>query len=168
MNNKYPWKQGIITGVVVGVFAIISFSIADGLNKHFGWGIDPANIRGICGLLTLMILGTGIYTGMQSIKRQNNGKLTYKQAILGGMLIALITGVIVAILSFIYCQYINPGYAGYMIAEGKSQGEIAAHTAELQKEFSTPMQVMQALVGQTVCGTVISLVMALFVRSKSK
>lgn len=174
MKNKYPWKQAIITGLIVGTFAICSFSIADALNKQFAWGINPAVIRGICGLLTLIILATGIYTGMQSVKRLNSGSLTYGQAIVAGIVIAVTTGIITAFLGFIYCEYINPGYAAYMVAEGKkamiAEGQdaatMAANITNLQKEFSTPMQVFQAIVGQSVFGTVISLIMALFVRTK--
>lgn len=174
MNKKYPWKQAIITGLIVGVFAIGAFTVADHLNKHFKWGVNTSTIRGLTGLLTLVILGIGIYTGMESIKRSNSGKLTYGQALLAGFIIALTTGIITAIVGFIYCNYLNPGYAAYMlaeskkalVAEGKSPAEIAANMTSLQQQWTTGGQMLQALVGQTVCGTVISLVMGLFIKSK--
>ncbi|MBB6126914.1 DUF4199 domain-containing protein [Mucilaginibacter lappiensis] len=174
MNNKYPWKQAIITGLIVGIFAIGSFTVADSLNKHFAWGVNTTTIRGLSGLLTLIILGVGIYTGMRSIKRSDSGKLTYGQALLAGCIIALTTGIITALVGFIYCNYINPGYAVYMlseskkamIADGKSPAEIAASMPGLRQQWTTGGQMLQALVGQTVCGTVIALIMALFVKSK--
>ncbi|MDN5286384.1 MAG: hypothetical protein JWR38_2658 [Mucilaginibacter sp.] len=174
MNNKYPWKQAIITGLIVGVFAIGSFTIADSLNKHFAWGINTITIRGLTGLLTLVILAIGIYSGMQSIKRSSGGRLTYGQALLAGFIIALTAGIITALVGFVYCNYINPGYSAYMlneskkgiIADGKSPAEVAASMASLQQQWTTGAQMLQALVGQTVCGTVIALVMGLFIRSK--
>jgi hypothetical protein len=174
MNNKYPWKQAIITGLIAGVFAIATFTIADKLNHHFDWGIHATTIRGLTGLLGLVIPGIGIYTGMRSIKRQNAGTLTYGQALLAGFIIALTTGIIVALADFIYCNYINQGYAGYMLSEsvkgmaddGKSPAEIAASVPGLKQQWSTGGQMMQALVGQTVCGTVISLILGLFIKSK--
>ena len=174
MNNKYPWRQAIITGLIVGIFAIGSFSIADSLNKHFAWGVNTTTIRGLTGLLTLIILGIGIYTGMRSIKRSNGGKLTYGQALLAGFIVALTTGIITALAGLIYCNYINPDYAAYMlseskkamIADGKSSVEIAASMPGLTQQWTTGGQMLQALVGQTVSGTVIALIMALFVKSK--
>jgi len=171
---KYPWKQAILTGVIVGLFAIFAFTFADALNKKFAWGVNPSTIRGLTGLLTPIILGTGIYTGMQNIKRHNNGILTYKQAVAAGIFIAIITAVIVAILGLIYVIIVNPRYSDYMvaegekamIAEGKSPEQVAAGTADLQKQFSVPMQLLQALVGQSASGTLISVVMALFIRTK--
>ena len=174
MNKKYPWKQAIITGLIVGIFAIGSFTVANHLNKHFGLGVNATTIRGLTGLLTLVILGIGIYIGMGSIKRSNSGKLTYGQALLVGFMIALTTGIITAIIGFVYCNYLNPGYAAYMlteskkalIAEGKNPADIAANMANLRQQWTTGGQMLQALVGQTVYGTVTSLVMGLFIKSK--
>jgi hypothetical protein len=174
MNNKYPWKQAIITGTVVGIFAIASFSIADRLNRHLAWGMHTTTLRGLTGLLTLVILAVGIYTGMRSVKRNNSGKLSYGHAMLTGFIIALITGIITALAGLIYCQYINPGYGAYMLSEsikemtadGKSPAEIAAGLPGLKQQWSTGGQMMQALMGQTACGTVISLILGLFIKSK--
>lgn len=174
MNYKYPWKQAIITGVIVGIFGIAFFSIADNLNKHFAWAIHVTTIRGLTGLLTLVILGIGIYTGMVNLKTRNNSKLGYGQALLAGFIIALTTGIITALVSVIYCNYINPGYGAYMLSEstkemaadGKSPTEITASLPGLRQQWSIGGQVMQALIGQTVSGTLIALVMGLFLKTK--
>jgi hypothetical protein len=174
MNKKYPSKQAVITGLIVGVFAIASFTFFDSLNKHFGWGVNTTTIRGLTGLLTLVILGIGIYTGMQNIKRSNGGKLTYGQALSAGFIISLITGIITALVGLIYFNYINPGYTAYMVSEskkamvadGKSPVEIAVSMPALEQQWTTGGQMLQALIGQTVCGTGIALVMAIFLRTK--
>ncbi len=174
MNKVYPLKQAIVTGIVSAVFAIGVFSIADSLNQSENWNINPATIRGVIGLLTLIILGIGIYMGMQSVKRANQGQLDYGQALLTGFLVALTVGITMSVLGLVYTSVINPGYAAHMVAEGKrallangkSSGDIATGVADLQKQFTPSMQVMQALVGQTAAGTVISLIMGIFVRSK--
>src|SRR5258708_3926654 len=115
MKKKYPFKQAIITGMISGIFAVFSFSIINGWNRQQAWGVNPATIRGLIGLVTLLILGTGIYVAMQSIKKLNGGKLPYGQAITAGILVGVVTGLIMALWGFIYCQYINPGYATYMV-----------------------------------------------------
>ncbi len=136
----------------------------------------PINIRGVTGIVTLVILGIGIYSGMQGIKRNQNGHLTYKQAILTGMLIALVTGIITGAFTFIYCQLINPHFAAdmlsesrkVMIAQGMAATSVEANLTDLQKQLTTPAQVGQAFVGQLVGGMVISLVMGLFIKTKNK
>ncbi len=148
--------------------------MADALNHHLKLGYNPVTLRGLTGLLTIIILAIGVYTGMISVKRHNSGILTYGQAVLAGVTIAITTAVITAVASFIYCTLINPGYAAYMVAEsqrvmvadGKSPAEIATATAGLQKQMTTGMQVLQSLVGQTVSGTVLSLITGAFVKSK--
>jgi hypothetical protein len=174
MNKVYPLKQAVLTGIISGVFATGVFSIADSLNQSENLNINPASIRGVIGLLTLIILGIGIYMGMQSVKRANQGQLSYGQALLSGFLVALTVGIIMAALGLAYTCIINPGYAEHMVAEGKkallvndrSAGDIATGVVNLQKEFTPSMQVTQALVGQTVAGTVMSLIMGIFVKSK--
>src|SRR5260221_5830036 len=175
MNKKYPWKHAILTGLIVGVFAIGSFTLFDSLNKHFGWGVHTTTIRGLTGLLTLVILGIGIYTGMRSVKRSNGGKLTYAQALLAGFIIAFTTGIITALVGLIYCNFINPGYTSYMLAESKkamiagrkSPAEIAASMPAMEQQWTTGGQMMQALLCQAVCGTVIALAIGIFLRTKN-
>ena len=112
---------------------------------------------------------------MQAIKKVQNNVLTYGQAIKTGILVAVITGIITAISSYIYCEFINPGYAQYMLAEaqkamitnGETKQQIEEHSKAIISTYSTPAQVMQSLVGPSVAGTVISLIMGLFIKSKS-
>jgi len=174
MNKIYPLKQAVITGVVSAIFATGAFTVVDSLNQHYSWNINPATIRGLVGLLTLIILGIGIYAGMQSIKKANQGQLSYGQALLTGFLVAITVGIVMAVLGMVYTNIINRGYTDYMVAEGKkallaegrSNADIANGVADLQKQFAPAMQAMQALVGQTIAGTLIALIMALFIRTK--
>jgi hypothetical protein len=173
MNKNYPWQQ-IIPGIIVGLFSVGSFAIAESLDKHFTWGVQTATIRWLTGLLTLVVLGVGIYTGMHSIKKSNAGRLTYRQAFLTGFIITLTAGLITALGSLLYRNVINPGYAADMIAEskkamaadGKSAADIAAATPMLERQWSASTQVVQALIGLTVCGTAIALIMGIFIKSK--
>ncbi len=174
MNNKYPLKQAVITGAMSAIFALGAFSIAEILNHSMGWGLMPTSVRGITGLLTLIILGIGIYTAMRAVKHKNNGAITYKQALLSGMLVAAVTSITMAIFGTLYNTCINPGNTAYMLsetqkllqAEGKSPAVIAGDLSDLQKQLTTQSQVIQALIGQFVVGTIISLIMGIFVRTK--
>jgi len=167
-------KYGLITGIIVGAFAVSFFALVNCLNTSYNWGMQPSNIRGIGGLLTIVILATGIYLTMQAVKKEQDNKLTYGQALKAGVIVAVITAVLVALFGFVYCQFLNPGYAQYMVSEaqkamaanGETPQQIAEHSKSVQAEFSTGGQVMQALIGQTVVGTVVSLVLGMFLRSK--
>jgi len=171
---KPSFKVGIITGIAVGLFAITCFSIFNWLNTRFGWGLQPATIRGLSGLLTIVIQGTGIYFSMKGTKAVQNGRLTYRQALKAGFTVAIITALITAFFGLIYCTVINPGYADYMINEarkamldaGKSAKQIADGLVGVRREFSIGGQVMEALIAQTVVGTIISLIMSFFMKSK--
>ena len=174
MNKKYPWKQAIVTALIISVFAIGSFKLADSLNRQLNWHIQTNTIRGLTGLLSLIILGVGIYSGMRSIEKANSNKLSYGQAVFAGFTVAVTTGIILAGSSLIYCTLIDPGYTAYMIAEsrkamitdGKNPAEIAAAMPALEQQWTTGGQILQAFIGQTVCGTVIALIMGIFIRTK--
>ena len=167
------YKSGIITGIAVGLFAVSAFSFFNWLNTKNGWGIQPATVRGISGLLTILIQGIGIYFSMAGTKKLLNGVISYGQAFKAGFTVAIITAVITAFCGLIYCTIINPGYGDYMvneahkamIASGKSSKQIAGELAGVRWEFSTGGQIIQALVAQTAVGTVISLIMAIFIKT---
>lgn len=175
MKTKLPWTPAIITGFTVPIFATAFFAIIEGLNHNKGWGINPMNIRGVAGLITLVILGIGVYSGMQQVKRQQTGRLTYGEAFKTGIFIALVTAVISATGSFIYCTFINPGFADYMVQETRrlmlQQGvPVSQMTGQLQaihQQFSTPIQVMQSFVGQFAGGTILTAIIAFFTRTKN-
>jgi hypothetical protein len=173
MNKKYSWRP-IFTGVVIGIFSVGSPTIAESLNRMFAWGVQTAAIRWLTGLLTLIILGIGIYTGMRSIKKSNAGRLTYGQAFLAGFIITLTAALTIALASFVYRNVINPGYAAGMVAEskkamaadGKSPADIAAATPLLEEQWSGGRLMVHFLIGLTVCGTATALIMGIFIKSK--
>ena len=111
--------------------------------------------------------------GMTAVK-STNGRLSYRQAVAVGFLIGLTTGIIMSVIGFIYTNYINPGYIDYMLAEakkamiagGKDPQEIADKIAALKQQLSPAVQILQAMAGQTIAGTVVALVMGIFIRTK--
>jgi len=171
---KPSYKTGIKTGLAVGIFAIGCFSFFNWLNTKNGWGIQPATIRGISGLMTILIQGVGIYFSMRGTKTAQNGVLTYGGGFKAGFTVAIITALITALCGLIFCTIISPGYSDYMIneahkdlvASGESAKQIAHDMVAVRWEFSVGGQVIAALVAQTLVGTVISLIMAIFTRTQ--
>lgn len=167
-------RVGLITGLVVGIWNLSCFTIVSGLNNSFSLGIPSARIRAYSGLFGIILLIIGIYTGMKAVKRKNGGLLVYKQAVTTGIGISVITAIMAAIFGFIYCTVINPGYTDYMVQDAaksllaahQSSGEIKQQLAQVRVEFSTTSQVLQAFIGQSVIGSVCSLIIGLFIKTK--
>jgi hypothetical protein len=170
---KTTLKFGLVTGIVSSLFLFGFFSLLVWLNAKNGWGMQVSSIRGATGLLSIPIQGIGIYLAMQNVKKLT-GMLTYGQALKTGILVAATIAVVVALFSLLYCTVFNPGYAEFMvrdaqknmIAAGKSQQDISQSSVKVSAEFTPGMQVFQALVGQFVTGTLISLIIGLFIKTK--
>jgi hypothetical protein len=166
---------GLLTGLISGIWVISSFTIVGCLNSAFHLGIPAARIRAYSGLLSIIILLLGIVLGMRDACRKNGGQISYGMAVRTGLVIAVLTGLVVSAFSLLYCTVINPGYSTYMVHEAES-AMVAAHARpesigpehdKVRREFSTSSQVLMALVGQIVVGTIGSLILGLFISRNS-
>lgn len=154
---------------------MVFFSLAVWLNQKNGWGLQVSTIRGVGGLLSIPVQAIGLYLAMQNVKKLT-GALTYGQALKTGVLVAITIAIIVAVFGFLYCTVFNPGYAEYMvhdaqkamIAKGEPQQDIDRNSVAVAKEFTPGAQVFQALVGQFITGTILSLIIGLFIKTKTK
>jgi len=154
---------------------LVFFSLAVWLNQKNGWGLQVSTIRGVGGLLSIPVQAIGLYLAMQNVKKLT-GALTYGQALKTGVLVAITIAIIVAVFGFLYCTVFNPGYAEYMvhdaqkamIAKGEPQQDIDRNSVAVAKEFTPGAQVFQALVGQFITGTILSLIIGLFIKTKTK
>ncbi len=168
-------RYGLWTGMISGLWGLVCFTVVGWLNKaFFHQSIPAANIRSYSGLFNLVILALGIYLAMKQTKVKYGDTLTYGQAVKTGMLVACVAALPVAFFSWLYCAVLNPGYADFMAgdaarvlaAAGKTPQEISERLEGVRKEFSTGMQVTEALIGQAVAGSIASLILGLFTRTK--
>jgi hypothetical protein len=170
-------RYGFWTGILTGLWSLSSFTIVNWLNSTaFHDSIPATQIRSYSGLFSLIILGLGIYLGMKQARARNANLLTYGQAVKTGVLIACITALFVGLFSFLYCAVINPGYTEFMVRDvqhsltvaGKTPQEIVRGMEAARKEFSSGAQVGEALLGQSVMGILLSLILGLFLRRKNE
>ena len=170
---KSTLKIGLITAAVDVVFLFGLVSLVLWLNERNSWGLYASTIQGVGGLLSIPIQAIGIYIAMQNFKKIN-GWLTYGQAVKTGIMVAITIAIIVAVFSFLYCKVLNPGFADFMLkdaqkamlASGKTQEQILKSSEAMSAQFSAGSQVFMALVGQFVVGTIISLIIGLFVKKQ--
>lgn len=171
---KQKLLYGLVVGLCVAVFVCI-FSIFFWANIKYNWGLQASNVRGLGGLMTILIQGIGIFISIKKVREAQNGTITYGQAFKTGFTIAIMTALITSCASLLYCTVINPGYQDFMIADAlktmqanhESPQQISAHIETVRTEFSTKVQMMEALIGQFVMGTAISLILAPFMKGKA-
>lgn len=170
-------KYGLWTGIISGLWGLVSFTIVSWLNAAaFNGSIPATQIRSYSGLFSIIILALGIYFGLKQARIRNGNRLTYGQAVKTGIPIAIVTAVVVAVFTWLYCTIINPGYTEFMVqdcqrtmtAAGKSPAEVVQCVESTRNQFSTGAQIAQALIGQAIAGTLLSLIFGLFFRTKNK
>lgn len=174
MKTNISLRYGLLTGLISAVTVQILFLTIDFLNSRSVWGFHLSTIRGVIGLFSMVILGTGIYIGMHKSKTIEGG-ISWGRAAMVGIIISLVAAVIATIGAVVF-NYMNPEFSDRMInestallvKEGKSAEQIQLAGEKMKQESSFLMLAVQAFTGQFFGGTIISLIMALFFRNTLK
>ncbi|MDO6675725.1 DUF4199 domain-containing protein [Tenacibaculum sp. 1_MG-2023] len=120
-------NYGLYLGLI-GVFIHLAF-YATGTLIKFGW------LSGIIGFIVMIIL---IILGIKKFKTDNNGFLTFGQALKVGVGIAVISAVISTIYTLIFTNIIEPDFQAQMM-EVQKQAWIDAGMTDEQIEASETM-----------------------------
>lgn len=89
---------------------------------YFGKDLDFAT-QEVIGYITMVVSLSFIYFGIRHYRDQvNGGKLSFRRAVLIGLLIASITGLGIALADFIYLSFINPDFFEEYTAVMRSEG----------------------------------------------
>ncbi|MEQ3499091.1 DUF4199 domain-containing protein [Tenacibaculum sp. SSH1-16] len=120
-------NYGLYLGII-GVFIHLAF-YATGTLIKFGW------LNGIISFLAMIAL---IILGIKKFKTDNNGFLTFGQALKVGVGIAVISAVISTIYTLIFTNIIEPDFQAQMM-EIQKQGWIDAGMTDEQVEASEAM-----------------------------
>ncbi|GFD75106.1 hypothetical protein KUL113_45260 [Tenacibaculum sp. KUL113] len=120
-------NYGLYLGII-GVFIHLVF-YATGTLIKFGW------LNGIISFLAMIAL---IILGIKKFKTDNNGFLTFGQALKVGVGIAVISAVISTIYTLIFTNIIEPDFQAQMM-EIQKQGWIDAGMTDEQVEASEAM-----------------------------
>jgi len=167
------FKRGLLTGLIVATWLIAGFSVLKTILPNSPHYI----LRTITGLLGLIILFTGILSGISKAKAAKKGNpFTYIDALKTGVIISITVAIVVSLASVLYVTIINPGFTDDMVKEAETAlsrshatpAGAAQRLAAVRNEFSVRSQMIIPLIAQSVCGTIFSLILGLFFRTKQK
>ena len=103
------------------LFGIINFIVWYAVAKKLGfYEVDVYVIKNFS---TLFILAVGVFLSTYLVRKQNDGFLTFKNALKTGILYSLIIGVTLAIFNYIYYNVITPDTIEFFVSEAKKYHE---------------------------------------------
>jgi len=155
-------SYGLITGTGAGIWLIVYY--------EFIYSIAP-----FWGLVGWVILGAGIYLGIKSTRETvYQGKISFSQAVMTGVIISFLAGLVTGVFNFIYVKWINTEFLEFILAESKKVMEEKAASSEelqqqldgIQKSFSPSQQFFASLTGTLFYGLIITLVASILLRNR--
>lgn len=115
-------------------------------------------------MLALIIPVVVTRYALLSKKEEQNGHITYRQAFVSGLIIALMCTVLAVPMHYIFHYLINPDFFDnmihYAVANKKSTPEQAA------QYFNFQSYLMQSIGGTIIFGLLVAVIAAYFVRTK--
>jgi len=166
MNNpivQHGLKYGLIGGAIVIIYSLITILI----------GLSPSNMM-IMGLSSMVVVfGAYILIVVLSQKavRRDLKKLSLGDAMGTGVIAVVVTGLLGAIFSFIYNNFIDPEYLASMVdmmteyfeEMGMTEEMIEAQISNVESQGSIGGVLKNSLMG-IVTGTIISLISGLILK----
>lgn len=130
-------KWGLITGMVYVVFFMISNLM--GLQQSMGGTGGNVGLGFLVQTVLMVASFFTIYLGVKETRDDDKGGyLTLGEGFIAGLKIALIAGVIAAIFSFIYIQFIDPTMMDKVLTAAENQWDEAGMDED-QREMSRKM-----------------------------
>lgn len=112
-------------------------------------------------------IAIAIYVFALLDKKRNffGGKMSFKQGFIAGLIITLLVVILSPLSQYITSTFITPDYFKNVIDYSVSSGQMEREAAE--EYFNLQSYMLQSVIGAAVMGTVTSVIVAFFVRSKS-
>lgn len=129
---------------------------------------------GLIGMIGVIVM---MYLAIRERKREDyDGYMTYGQSVGAGFMVGLFSSIVMAIFMFVYLSRINPELLDYtrdQVAQGfRDRGMTADQQEQAMKwvniTTSPGGQAISTLLGGTLMGLVIALIMSIFTRSKER
>ncbi|WP_214000802.1 DUF4199 domain-containing protein [Arsukibacterium sp.] len=101
----------------------------------------------------------------QKKRRDYNGVMSWKQGIVAGLLITLVVVLLSPLCQWLFHTVISPDYFTNVQAYAVAQQMMSAEEAAAY--FNLPSYIIQSLIGAAVMGSITSVIVAFFLRSKT-
>ncbi len=157
-------KYGLFSAFVLFVWMIIEYTLLMPSLHDLGQYI---------GIVSAIIPIMGIYFGIKERRdKVNFGYISFKDAFRTGIVITFIIGVMIVVFTYIYYEYINPDFVNILSTETEktliqnnaSRDDINAALEIVRYQYSFSVQIIQQLLFVFVGGTIISIVLAFFLK----
>jgi hypothetical protein len=167
-NPRSSAQNGIIFGLMTGaalvVFSLILYISGQLMNKTLGY------------LSFVLLIGGMVYGTLEYRKKYANGFLSYGKAFTSCFLIGLFAGLVAAVYTFVFAQFIFPGYGNMilekaregMLTSGREMSEEQIDTAlEYTRKFTTPvMMAIWGTVTYALFSAIFALIIAIFLKKE--
>jgi hypothetical protein len=162
---KNALNGGLILGLIQVIYSVILYIL----------DIMPIGFK-MMGIMLVISLAIYFVVILYTTKSYRNnvlgGYISFGQAFLFGLLVAVFAAILVAIYNYIFYSWIDPEYAGkvvsaskewtenFMVSKGVSESQISDAMDKIdEKGVVTPLKTMrQALVGGAIFGAIVSLI----------
>lgn len=160
-SKKVMINYGLILGLISILISVGVYASGNAYNQH--WSI---------GLISFAIMVILIALGIKKLKQNNNDSLTLAEALKTGIGIALISGILSAIYTYIFVTIIEPDFYVNLLAsierqwmeQGMTDEQIQT-TLAMTKKMSGPfMTITFSIIGSLFFGFIISLITGLIMK----
>jgi hypothetical protein len=160
-----------------GMYGSITLAVLFSLGLYIGQYLDYST-REIIGYTTMIVSLSFIFFAIKHYRdSENNGLVSFKQALLIGVLISLIVALVFGIIDVIYIEFINPDFMAeyythqveqYRNTLSEMEFQEKLKELEAQKELFSSTFVSFIIMSLTVfvLGFIISLISTLFLQRK--
>jgi uncharacterized membrane protein YhfC len=154
-------RYGLISGLAAIVFFVVINLLGQGMNRSLSY-------------VGFLITATIIFLAHKAFKEEGDGYMNYGQGLGIGTLVALISGVISSVFTYIYVSYINTGYIQQLLDftreqmedQGQPDAQIEQAMGFMEKLFSPGLMTIIGLVSAVFIGFIISLIVSAITQNK--
>lgn len=177
-NNSVLLKNSLNGGIIMGLVGII---FAVGL---FVFDYMPVGFKGIPVGIGALVINIVILIFLMKSYRNNvlGGYMTFGQAFIFALLVSVFSTILSAVFNYVFYAFIDPEYGvrlmeankdwveGFMLEKGLPESAIADAIEKAEsKGVITPLKsVKQALIGGTIFGVILSLIMAAIMKKNEE
>ncbi len=160
-----------------GMYGSITLAILFSLGLYLGQFLDYT-AREVIGYTTMVVSLSFIFFAIKHYRdKENNGIVSFKQALKIGVLISLIVALVFGIIDVIYIEFINPDFTAEYYAHHVEQYKNSLPEAEFQEKLkeleaqkemfsSTAMSFIVMSMTVFVLGFIVSLISTIFLQRK--